>query len=88
MAGTYIVVGKKHTVTSKGNNFYAYYFKRGFNAYESENSKSCIGMVVEIENSFHDFDVKPDDVVELVYTKGYKDMAVLSDIRVIKPHIK
>ena len=84
----YIVVGIKHTITAKGNDFYQYFFKRPFNAYESEHSESCAGMAVEIESSFTDFACKPDDVVQLVYTKGFGDKAVLSNIVVVKPHIK
>ena len=84
----YIVVGKKHVVTGKGNDFFTYYFQRPFTLYESENSKSCAGMAVEVENSFTDFPCKPDDVVRLVYTKGFGDKAVLSDIQIVKPHVK
>ena len=88
MADKLIVIGKRHTVTSKGNNFYQYFFKRPFNAYESEHSQSCIGMAVVTESTFTDFNVKPDDVVELVYTKGYGDKAVLANIVVVNPHVK
>lgn len=88
MAEQFKVIGKKHTKTSKGNNFYQYYFSRPFSPYESEHSEMCIGMAVETEGSFTDFPCKPDDVVELVYTKGFGDKAVLADIKVVKPHIK
>lgn len=88
MAGNYIVIGKKHTKTAKGNDFYQYFFSRPFTVYESEHSVMCDGMAVETEGSFTDFPCKPDDVVELVYTKGFGDKAVLSDIKVVKPHIK
>lgn len=88
MAEKFIVVGKQCTTTKKGNDFYTYFLKRPFNAYESEHSKMCIGMAVETVGSFTDFAVKPDDVVNLLYTKGYQDKAILSDIIVIDPKIK
>ena len=88
MAEQYKVIGKKHTKTAKGNDFYQYFFSRPFTEYESKNSLMCVGMAVETESSFTDFACKPDDVVELAYIKGFGDKAVLADIKVVKPHIK
>ena len=88
MADRLICVGKQCTKTKKGNNFYNYYFTRPFTLYESEHSDLCLGMALQTEGSFTDFAVKPDDVVELVYTKGYQDKAILSDIVVVNPKIK
>ena len=88
MAEKYLLVGKRHTKTKKGNDFFTYYLSRPFNGYENKNSVSALGSVVESAGCFDDFPCKPGDEVELVYDKGYQDKAVLSDIRVIKPHIK
>lgn len=88
MAVQYELIGKRHTRTKKGNDFFTYYLKRPFSVYENENSISVLGGAVETAACFDDFPCKPGDLVELVYTKGFQDKAVLSDIRVVKPHIK
>ena len=88
MADKFIVLGKKKVKTSKGNDFYQYYFARPFTPYESNNSLECLGMAVETENSAIDFPVMPDDIVELSYSKGYQNQATLSDIKIVQKKIK
>ena len=88
MAEQYQLIGKRHTKTKKGNDFFTYYLTRPFSAYENKTSISAIGGAVETVACFDDFPCKPGDVVELAYTRGFQDKAVLSDIRVVKPHIK
>ena len=83
----YKVLGKKKAVTSKGSNFFTYYFERPFTEYECEKSE-CMGNVVEVENTFADLEVKNGDLVELVYSKGYQDKATLSGVHIVKAAIK
>ena len=83
----YKVLGKKKAVTLKGSDFFTYYFERPFTEYECEKSE-CLGNAVEIENTFTDLDVKPGDLVELVYSKGFQDKANLSGVHIVKPAIK
>ena len=87
MADEFKVLGKKKAVTSKGSDFYTYYFERPFTPYECEKAE-CIGMAVEVENTFSDILVKPGDIVKLVYSKGYQDKATLTDCVMVKPSIK
>lgn len=87
MAKNCTVVGVKKSVTGKGRDFYNYFFNVPFSDYESENA-DCLGMTVQSEGSYKDFSVKPGDVVQLSYEKGYQDKAVLSDIVVVKPFVK
>ena len=88
MAVQYELIGKRHTRTKKGNDFFTYYLMRPFSVYENEHSISALGGAVETAGCFDDFPCKPGDLVELVYDKGFQNKAVLSDIRVVKPHIK
>lgn len=87
MATQCTVVGVKESVTGRGKKFYNYFFNKPFSDYESENA-DCIGMSVQTEGCYKSFPVKPGDVVELSYEKGFQDKAVLSDIVVVKPFVK
>ena len=86
MAGNYEVIGKKQVRTKAGRDFYNYYLARPFSLYE--NAVSALGRAVEIEGSGQSFDVKPGDFVELRYTKGFQDKAMLSEMVVVEPHMK
>ena len=83
----YEVLGKKKVVTKAGKNFFNYFLARPFNDYENDNSE-CIGRAVEIEGSSLDFNVKPGDMVELSYAKGFQDKATLSGMFVVKSSVK
>ena len=87
MAVKYQVVGKRHTRTKKGNDYFLYYLTRPFDKYENENSINTLGGAVETVSCFDDFPCKPGDTVELVYSKGFQDKAILSDMRIVKAHI-
>lgn len=85
MAVNYIVVGKKCTKTKKNNNFYTYYLIRPFDSYEKEHSVCTVGEAVEQISCFSDFPVQQGDAVELIYSRGFQDKAILSDMRIVKP---
>ena len=83
----YELIGKKKVVTKAGKNYFNYFLARPFSDYENDNAE-CIGRATEIEGSPLDFNVKPGDLVELSYTKGFQDKATLSRMDVVKPHMK
>ena len=88
MAGNYEVIGKKQVKTKAGRDFYNYYLARPFSQYENDSAVLALGRAVEIEGSGQNFDVKPGDFVELRYSKGFQDKATLSEMIVVKPHMK
>ena len=88
MAERYEVIGKKEVRTKAGRAFYNYYLARPFTPYENDNAVLALGRAVEVEGSGQNFEVKPGDIVELSYSKGYQDKATLSGMTVVKPHIK
>lgn len=88
MAAQYQLIGRKKVKTKAGRDFYEYYFSRPFSQYENDNAVECLGNAVETEGCSSDLPMKPGDIVELVFSKGYQGKAVLSGINMIKPHIK
>ena len=87
MAEKYEVIGVQKVKTKAGKDFYNYFLARPFTDYESSNSE-CIGRAVDVEGTGLEFFVKPGDLVELSYTKGFQGKATLSGMNVVKPAIK
>lgn len=87
MAEKYEVIGVQKVKTKAGKDFYNYFLARPFTDYESSNSE-CTGRAVDTEGSGLEFLVKPGDLVELSYTKGFQGRATLSGMTVVKPAIK
>lgn len=65
-----------------GRESYTYYFAQPFTQYEKDNAEVW-GTSCSSEFSYTRFDVKVGDVVELAYSKGYQDKALLTGMKVV-----
>lgn len=60
------------------------YFTQPFDNYSVENAIDLTGLMCGEEFTYSDVNCKVGDEVELVYRKGFQNMAVLSEIKVVK----
>lgn len=83
--GVKIIVGIKKVNAGEKGIYTSIYYEEPFDVYESEKADLTLGMKVGEEFTKKDFpDLKPGMHVKFYYEKGYKDMAVLDDIKIIK----
>ncbi len=80
----YRVLGvKQATSTKTGRECFTIYLSGDFTPYEKENCE-CAGFNCFSEFTYENYNLHPNDVVELDYTKGFQDKATLSGVTVIK----
>ena len=60
------------------------YFTQPFDNYSVENAIDLTGFMCGEEFTYSEVNCKVGDEVELVYRKGFQNMAVLSEIKVVK----
>ncbi|MBE5967607.1 MAG: hypothetical protein E7255_11705 [Lachnospiraceae bacterium] len=76
------LVGMKVTTRQDGTKGYLYNFADSFSDYDKEHAE-CRGSQVFSEYSTKAFDVNVGDEVDVIYTKGFQNKAVLMDILVV-----
>lgn len=77
------IIGTRKGKTKDNSDAFMYYFSEPFTDYEASNGE-CLGSKCGSEYSRQDFGVKPGDVVDLIYSKGFQDKAVLSGMTIVK----
>lgn len=83
------IVGIRKMQNSKDKNRVGttIYFTQSFDDYTVKNATFVNGCMCGEEFTYMDIDCNVGDEVELVYRKGFQNVAVLSAINVVKPVI-
>lgn len=78
--GYKFVVGIKNGKTKAGKEFQTIFYLDHFTDYDLDNSDACFGNTALSVYSPRRYDLKPGDIVKMVYEPGFEGKAVLTDI--------
>lgn len=78
------IVGIKRGKTKNNVDCFNYYGVKEFTDYDKANNE-CSGQDVVSAFSYTDYNLKVGDLVDFQYEPGFKGMASLSDIVMVKP---
>lgn len=78
--GYKLIVGIKNGKTKAGKVFQTIYYLDHFLDYDLDSSDACFGNTAMSVYSSRRYDLKPGDVVKMVYEPGFEGKAVLTDI--------
>ena len=81
-----IVIGIRRAKSKKSDAIWTtYHCKKGFSAYELDNSEEVSGMAVEMVTTSEDFPIQIGDEVLFFYGKAIGDYQPVVDYKMIRP---
>lgn len=80
------IIGIRITKSKKsGNNFYTYFCKSNFSAYDTENAEALQGTACEVVGCSTDLGLVVGDIVEFNYGKAIGDYQPIKSVSMLSP---